>query len=606
MDLVTSRLLKDATPLFTVFATVALVLGLGALLYLGREVLIPFALALLLSFALSPVVRGLRRAGAPKGLAVACAVVIALLSIGAIAYVVTSQLAHLAGDLPKYQFTLHEKIQRLQTSLASGGPFSRAGAMVGELANDLQKFGQSNAPPPQPVAIVTRSGDRLALATEYVTPLLAPLASFVLVLLFTAFMLAQREDIRNRLIRLMGADDLQQTTAALDDVGRRLARMLLTQLAINTAFAIAIGVGLTLIGLPSPFLWGVLAGVLRFVPYVGALVGGVLPTLLAFAVDSNWSSALWTAGLFLVLEPIFGHVIEPLLFGKSSGLSPLAVLVSATLWAFLWGPVGLVLSTPLTIVLVVLGHHVSRLEFLDVLFGDAPALAPHEVFYQRMLAADPVEAGQQAREFLRERPLTAYFDEVALPALRRAHLDIMRGLVSGERLTVLLATLDALLQRLHPPARIDSRPGTKSRALVLYSDDPLDSGAAEMLAQALRQRFASVERLSMTDEPGLREAEDAGADVVCLCFFEPLSAQHMRAATRAARRRASNAAIVLCVWQEAGLRQIADLRRKLHIERIATTVADADRLAEAVVASVAAEGEKPPGASGVRPESSAA
>jgi predicted PurR-regulated permease PerM len=602
MDVVTNRLLKDATPLFTVFATVMLILGLGALLYLGRDVLIPFALALLLSFALSPVVRALRRVGASRGVAVACAVFIALLATGAIGYVVASQFGNLAGDLPKYQSTLHEKIQRLQASLASSGPFSRAGAMIGELAGDLQKIGQTGGPAPQPVAVVNRP-DRLAFANEYIAPLFSPLASFVLVLLFTAFMLAQREDIRNRLIRLMGAEDLQQTTAALDDVGRRLARMLLTQLAINTVFAAAIGVGLMLIGLPSPFLWGVLAGVLRFVPYVGALIGGVLPTLLAFAVDPDWSSALWTAGLFLVLEPIFGQVIEPLLFGKSSGLSPLAVLVSATLWAFLWGPVGLVLSTPLTIVLVVLGHHVSRLEFLDVLFGDAPPLAPHEVFYQRMLAADPTEATLQAREFLRERPLAAYFDEVALPALRRAHLDIVRGLVAGERLTALLATLDALFRDLRAFGREGGRARTTGRALVLYSDDPLDAGAAEMLAQALRRRFASVERLSMLDDARLREAEAAGADVVCLCFFEPLSAQHMRAAARAARRRAPEATIVLCVWQEAGAGQIADLRRKLRVERIATTVTGADRLAETVAAP---GGEARAGASGVRPASSAA
>ena len=605
MDVVTTRLLKDATPLFTVFATVMLILGLGALLYLGREVLIPFSLALLLSFALSPVVRALRRVGASKGVAVACAVFIALLATGAIGYVVASQFGNLAGDLPKYQSTLHEKIQRLQASLASSGPFSRAGAMLGELAGDLQKIGQTGGPAPQPVAIVNRS-DRLAFANEFIAPLFSPVASFVLVLLFTAFMLAQREDIRNRLIRLMGAEDLQQTTAALDDVGRRLARMLLTQLAINTTFAIAIGVGLAAIGLPSPFLWGVLAGVLRFVPYIGALVGGVLPTLLAFAVDPAWSSALWTAGLFLLLEPIFGHVIEPLLFGKSSGLSPLAVLVSATLWAFLWGPVGLVLSTPLTIVLVVLGHHVSRLEFLDVLFGDSPALAPHEVFYQRMLAADPVEAGLQARDFLRERPVFAYFDEVALPALRRAHLDIMRGLVAGERLAILLATLDQLLSRLRATAPRTGR-AAAGRALVLYSEDPLDAGASEMLAQTLGQRFARVDRLSMLEAAGRDGTEAGGLGVVCLCFFEPLSAQHMRAATRAVRRRAPGAGIVVCVWQEAGPLQIADLRRKLHIERIATTVADAGRLAEAAAGRTAGGAvAEAPIAGNVRPAGSVA
>jgi len=228
------------------------------------------------------------------------------------------------------------------------------------------------------------------------------------------------------------------------------------------------------------------------------------------------------------------------------------------------------------------------------------------VFYQRMLAADPVEAGLQARDFLRERPVFAYFDEVALPALRRAHLDIMRGLVAGERLAILLATLDQLLSRLRATAPRTGR-AAAGRALVLYSEDPLDAGASEMLAQTLGQRFARVDRLSMLEAAGRDGTEAGGLGVVCLCFFEPLSAQHMRAATRAVRRRAPGAGIVVCVWQEAGPLQIADLRRKLHIERIATTVADAARLAEAAAGRTAGGAvAEAPIAGNVRPAGSVA
>lgn len=575
MDIVAERLLKEIAPLFKSLVVVLMALGVGAILYLGKEILLPFSLALLLTFALSPVVTNLRRAGAPKSLAVFCAVVLALAIVGCIGYVVAAQIATLAGDLPRYQSTLHEKIEGLQQSLSSGGPFSRFAAMLGELAGDLQRLGQNNAPNPQPVVIVSQSTDRLAALGEYLAPLVSPIASFVLVLLFTAFMLAQREEVRNRLIRLMGSADLQQTTAALDDVGRRLARMLLAQLAMNAAFALAIGVGLMAIGLPSPFLWGVLAGVLRFIPYVGAIVGGIAPVSLAFAVDPGWTQVLATAGLFLVLEPLFGHAIEPLLFGKSSGLSPLAVLVSAALWGFIWGPLGLVLSTPLTIVLVVIGRHVSRLEFLDILFSDRPALEPHEVFYQRMLAGDPVEARLQAREFLRDRTIADYCDEIVLPALRLAHVDIMRGLVEGERLSTLLRSFETLLANLAAEKQSpESAPGT-GRLLILHSEDPLDDPAAHMLAEAIAEEGAGVEVRAMTDQRAENLLREQNFDCIVLCFFEPLSAQHMRASARAVRRLARGAELVICIWQAMGEAQAEDLRRKLHTRRIATGAADA-------------------------------
>lgn len=576
MDVVAERAFRELAPLLKALVFVLLVLGTGAVVYLGKEVLLPFSMALLLSFALSPVVRGLRRVGAPKSLAVACAVVLALAIVGCIGYVVASQVVSLADDLPKYQSTLHEKIERLRLSLSSGGPFSRFAAMLGELAGDLQRIGQTSAPAAQPVVVVSQSTDRLAMAGEYLAPLVSPLTSFVLVVLFAAFMLAQREEIRNRLIRLLGSAGLQQTTEALDDVGQRLARMLLAQLAMNAAFALTIGCGLALIGLPSPFLWGVLAGVLRFVPYVGAMVGGVAPTLLAFAVDPGWTTALATAGLFLVLEPLFGQAVEPLLFGKSSGLSPLAVLVSAALWAFLWGPLGLVLSTPLTIVLVVLGQHVSRLEFLDVMFSDRPALEPYETLYQRMLAGDPVEARLQAREFLRDRDLPAYCDEIALPALRRAHVDIVSGLMEGERRATLLHSFETLLTDLAPerPSDDDLFPQGVS-ALLLHSDDPLDEPAARMLAEAMKQRGAAPAVMSMEDARAEAALRTKAFEQVLLCFFEPLSAQHMRAASRAVRRLAPGADVMICIWQETGAAQVEELLRKLRVRNIATGVADA-------------------------------
>ena len=252
-------------------------------------------------------------------------------------------------------------------------------------------------------------------------------------MIFVIFILMQMQDLRNRLVRLAGSQDLQRTTAAIDDAGQRLSRLFLTQLALNAGFGVVIGAGLWVIGVPSAALWGMLAMILRFVPYIGAAISAILPLVLAAAVGPDWTLVLWTAALFLVVEPLLGHVLEPLLYAHGTGLSPVAVIASATFWTWLWGPIGLILATPLTICLVVLGRYVDRLKFLDVMFGDEPALTPAELVYQRMLARDPVEAAEQARNFLKQKPLLAYYDEVLVPGLRLAQADAERGLLDDER-----------------------------------------------------------------------------------------------------------------------------------------------------------------------------
>ncbi|MFC7610555.1 AI-2E family transporter [Teichococcus aestuarii] len=234
----------------------------------------------------------------------------------------------------------------------------------------------------------------------------------------TVFILVQREDLRDRLIRLFGSTDLHRTTVAMDDAAYRLSRFFLAQLSINLGFGAVIAAGLLLIGVPSPLLWGLLAALLRFVPYVGAVLGAVLPIGVAAAVDPGWSMALWTAVLFLAIEPLIAHVVEPLAYGHSTGMSPVSVVVAAIFWSWIWGPIGLIIATPLTLCLVVLGRHVDRLEFLDVLLGDRPALTPVENFYQRALAGDPDEVQEQAELLLRERSLCSYYDEVALKGRR--------------------------------------------------------------------------------------------------------------------------------------------------------------------------------------------
>ena len=438
---------EELIALLSAVATAILAVIIIMLLYFGREIIIPIALAILLSFVLAPLVGLLQRVRVPRGLAVVSVVVIAFAFIFAMGSLLATQLAQLAGDLPRYQSTISEKIQSFRETTAGRGTLERASGMLKDLSKELDKpkeaaigLGGGASPkaaaPLKPVPVEVRQPDPSALESlqSLISPLLHPLATTGIIVIFVIFILLQREDLRNRLIRLAGSHDLQRTTAALDDAASRLSRLFLIQLVLNGSFGVVIGIGLWLIGVPSAILWGILAAVLRFVPYIGAVIAAAFPLALAVAVDPTWSMLLWTVALFLVVEPIVGHVIEPMVYGHSTGLSPVAVVASATFWTALWGPIGLVLATPLTVCLVVLGRHVERLEFLDVMFGDRPALSPPEIFYQRMLAGDPTEASEKAEEFLKERSLSSYYDEVALKGLQLAQADAERGALDPERL----------------------------------------------------------------------------------------------------------------------------------------------------------------------------
>jgi AI-2E family transporter len=255
-----------------------------------------------------------------------------------------------------------------------------------------------------------------------------------IVVIFIIFILLQRQDLRNRLVRLAGSRDLQRTTAAIDDAAQRLSQLFLTQLALNAAFGLVIGTGLWIIGVPSSALWGILAMVLRFVPYIGPPISAIFPLVLAAAVGTGWGMVLQTAALFLVVESVVGQAIEPVVFGHRTGLSPVAIVVSATFWTWLWGPIGLILATPLTVCLVVLGRHVDRFKFLDVMLGDQPPLTPPELTYQRMLAGDSDEAADQAEEFLKDGSLLTYYEKVLVEALKLAQIDVDRGLLDNDRM----------------------------------------------------------------------------------------------------------------------------------------------------------------------------
>jgi predicted PurR-regulated permease PerM len=600
-------------PLLTALAVCLLILSISALLYLGRQIFVPIALAILLSFVLAPAVRILQSARFPHGIAVFFVVFATFALIGLLGFVVAGQLAGLAAELPKYQTTITEKISRMKGEGAVPSTLSRALGLFSEIAaqlnatkgaRDQNSESADQAPKSIPVVVENNVGV-LSQAGGMFTGVLHPLGTTAIVLIFAIFVLAQREELRNRFIRLVGTEDLQQTTAVIDDATRRLSRFFLAQLAVNATYGLIIGIGLWLVGIPSAVLWGVVAGILRFVPYIGPFIGAIFPVLLAVAVDPNWSMLLWVLALFIVVEPLVGHALEPLLYGQSTGLSPVAVVVSATIWAFLWGPIGLVLATPLTVCLVVLGRHVGQLEFLDIMLGDKPALSPAELFYQRMLAGDPAEAVLQARDFLKERALATYYDEVALEGIRLAQDDIARGLILPERQIVLRRSLEKLIDALANVG--DPRPqgGTVGReaaaAVVAVGPDrpaamtvvepealpadwrsqwpilcistrgSLDEVVGRMFAQVLTKyglpaRVLSLGELDSSDIP-LSEVRMA-----CLSFVEPLSTLHLRFSVRAVRRRFSGVSVMLGIWRQRDPAMGIALRQAARADTLATSI----------------------------------
>jgi len=423
-----------------------------ATLYFGKEVLVPITLAMLLAFVLAPLVGLLRRLRLGRVPSVLLAVLAAVGLVLALGGVIGSQIAQLTTQLPQYTATVEQKVEKVRDatigriSALTDGIGNRAGTQAANAPASAQApAAAQNAPAPsapQPAA------NPIEFAGRYLSPILSPLATFGIVFVVAVFALLQQDDLRDRMIRLLGSTDMHRTTVAIDDGGRRLSRYFLTQLCINTGFGCVVGAGLFFIGVPNPVLWGILSALMRFVPYVGSFIAVLLPFALAAAVDPGWSMPLWTLGLFVVVEGVTGQVIEPLVYGHSTGLSPFSVIVAAIFWSWLWGPIGLILSTPLTLCLVVLGRHVDRLEFLDVLLGDTPPLTPMESFYRRILAGDPDELQDEAERVLKERSLSTYYDEVALKGLQLAANDSQRGTLSHAQLDRVNGTIKTLVNGL--------------------------------------------------------------------------------------------------------------------------------------------------------------
>ncbi|AMX93943.1 AI-2E family transporter [Mesorhizobium sp. M7A.F.Ca.CA.002.10.1.1] len=568
----------------TSLPNVAAIVTTVAALYFGREVFLPIAIALLLTFALAPLVAALKKVGIPRIAAVIASVLGAFAALGLFSFIVATQVSELAQNIPVYQTNILTKIRSLKET--GGGILARLSKVVERVGQEIDRQDPSlpaaapEKPPREPVPVEIVAHERpLQVLQNVVGPLISPLGSAGLIIVVVIFMLLEREDLRDRFIRLVGYGDLHRTTEALQDAAKRVGRYLLMQLVVNIVYAIPIAIGLWALGIPNALLWGLLALALRFVPYIGPIIGMLLPLFLALAVAPGWSLVLWTAALFVVMELITGNVIEPWLYGSRTGLSPLAIIVAAIFWTWLWGPLGLILSTPLTVCLVVLGRHVPQFEFLDVLFGNEPVLEPHARLYQRLLAGDPEEATDHAEEMLEEKYLVEFYDKVAIPALLLGEQDRVRGVMGDLQRRQVAASALMLVANLDDSAQEEAgeEEGPSVAAEASDDDDPggedetelpdgtdmsvlcaggrgeLDDAAAAMLAQVLEVQGATVSKASFADmEPaGIRRLELETVDTVVVGFLNRDSIKHARFLVRRLKRAKAALRVGIVFWSEA-------------------------------------------------------
>lgn len=574
-------------------ATALLALVTGSLvvvaLYLGRDLFVPLVLAVLLAFVLAPLARLLRRIGLPQVAATLLALLAGVGVIVAIGVAVVRQLAALAGDLPRYATNIGAKLERLKLDELLAQAEAAIRGLTAVFSRNVDPF----IPPAGP-APATPGTTPLEVLAGVAEPVLAPLATTGIVVVFALFILLYREDLRDRLIRLAGTRDLRRTMGALDDAAYRLSRLFLSQVALNAGFGVFIAASLWLIGLPGAVVWGVLAALMRFVPFVGTFIAVVPPVGLALAADPGWALAIMVLALFLVSESLMGQLAEPLVFGHSTGLSPLSVIMAATFWTFMWGPIGLLLATPLTVLLVVLGRHVPQLEFLDVMLGSRPALQPEESFYQHALEGDADALVAQARAHLRAGgTLPAWFDEVALRGLALAEADWSREVLEPERLEVIRAQVETLLDELAeaPPATADLPEGWRASGAVLCiaGRGRLDDMAAGVAASALRQAGFGAGALPRGAVEGEADArlDPARVRLCCLSILEEgSSAAAARYFLRRLRRQLPGVRVVLGLWHApADSPMLSELRAEGGgADSIVTTLGEVIAFCQAVAA----------------------
>ena len=552
-----------------------------AALYFGRDILIPVALAALLTFLLAPVVTVLQRWLGRIG-AVLLVVLLILAGAATAGYMLTSQMVDLATKLPDYQQNIQAKLRAFK--VPSGSRFTKFSEAVEELKKDLPGAKPAEAASPListnsdndllvttpevqapavlPVPVIEKSENNpFHVVRVVLSPLLGPIGTAALVLLLVIFMLLKREDLRSRIIRLIGQGHISATTRAMDDAGTRVARYLLMQLVVNVTYGILVAIGLYFIGVPNALLWGAFATVLRFIPYVGPWIGATLPIALSLAVSPGWTMPLLTVGLFVVLELLSNNILEPWLYGSSTGVTPVALIFAALFWTWLWGPVGLVLATPMTVCLVVMGRHIPRLSFLGVLLSDEEALTPAEDCYYRLLTVGEQDESELAEAYLKANSLTMLYDNVFVPVLTRMETDYRLELLDEEQKNLVEQSLSELIDdvgtrapRVQDAAEEETSlietGGQSLKVCCLPARASRDELAGTMLAQLLHHEKIEVDVVpaKLQADEILKLVENADVDVIFISVVAPSTVLHARYLCLKLRAKLRTERIIVGLW----------------------------------------------------------
>jgi predicted PurR-regulated permease PerM len=569
----------------------------------------PVVFAILLAFLLSPLVVRLMRWGLPRALAIILTVTVAFSIIGAVGWIVTVQAIGVIRQLPNYEENVRQKIVALKNP-NTPTVMTRISGMVENLRREIRSTAPDrpvttttpNETKPLPVEIKPTEPTPWELARDIVTPVLKPLGIAGIVLVFVVAMLFQREDLRDRFIKLVSAGKLNVATQAVDDAASRVSRYLGMQLIVNALYGVPIGIGLFFIGIPNALLWGLLATLLRFIPFVGPWIAASFPVALSLAVDPGWTMFLYTLALFIVMELISNNVIEIVLYGASTGISNLALLVAAVFWTWLWGPAGLVLSTPITVCVLVLGNYVPGLKFLSMLLGSEPVLEPPAQLYQRMLSMESEDMLDLAMKHIEEHSLQDFYEEVFVPALLLSEEDRHSGALPESRQRFIFQASRELideLERQDELARLEAlgadpkghtEPATMPAlplVLGLPARDEADEVVAYMLAHLLRRRglTAAVTPLSVPLEEAFKTADQTEVRMTFLSALPPSAVGAARQMCRRLKSRSPATPVLVGVWSNRA--SIEEIEKRLHAsqpDEVVTTLGDAVERIETMVA----------------------
>lgn len=527
-------------------ATAIYVLIAIALLYFGSGIIVPLVLSVLLAFALGPIVRAMRRIGIPHMVAVLVSVTCAILIIVAIAYTAVSQFISLAAELPRYQATIGEKLRGAQEMFGGGGFFDRIALTVERLGAQLQaQTGAVEGPDPIQVIVLNQGAGPIETVRTVLFAILGPLTTVLIVTIFLIFLLLEREDLRDRFLKLVSHGDLKTSTVALNEATERVGRYLLVQFGVNVLYGALFGAGLLLLGVPNAILWGLLGVIFRYIPFVGTIIMVAVPLALSIAVDPGWTMFLGTLGIYFFLEISINNAVEPRLYGTSTGMTPLAVLVAAMFWATLWGPIGLIVATPLTVCILVLARYVRQLKFLETLLGSEPVLEPHERFYQRLVAGNGDEALAIAESVIRAEDGAGFADDVALKALLLAQDDISSGSADAQMRARILETLGEVVEEIEP----DEADDATLKVMVFGGRTELDWAAGKVLGYRLAEMGCVVSDYApaFLRRNTIGDLDLSDVDAVCLCYLGGQPAAHIGFATRRLRQRKPDLTIIVAL-----------------------------------------------------------